>query len=148
MGGMPTTNQGSGRTGGRRREGTRAVVAYLVASAVCLVVSRIYLAHSHGLTSVYMSALWAWPLVLGAGVAAVWTLLDIGRLSTLGTVSWRCLVATLTLGSFVRGVLDIADATSPYLFVYDLAAAVLFVLAAGSAVRAIGRRHRGAETLR
>jgi hypothetical protein len=92
-----------------------------------------------------MELLWAWPLAIGSiGVLAalVWRRAGAGALPQAATTSWRCLAATLTLGSFVRGVLDIADATSSFLVAYDVAATVLLVVCAGSLVLAFVRRRR------
>ena len=92
-----------------------------------------------------MELLWAWPLAIGAigvAVALVWQKAGAGELPQAATTSWRCIAATLTLGSFVRGVLEIADATSSFLVVYDVAATVLLVVCAGSLALAFARRRR------
>ncbi|MGI6230158.1 MAG: hypothetical protein ACOYJL_04500 [Tractidigestivibacter sp.] len=68
------------------------------------------------------------PLALGTGVYSLWGVVELPRADGWGFVAYNGAVATLTMGSFIRGVLEIADTTSSLLPLFAVAAAVLLAL--------------------
>ena len=123
-----------------RERDARAARAWLVCSAVCVVVSYVYAQFSHGVSSPFMTWLALVPLVLGAGVYALWGRLRLACADGWGFVAYNGFVATLMMGSFVRGVLEIADTTSRILPAFAWLAAALLAVAAASVLRAHARR--------
>lgn len=133
-------------------------------SAFCLVFSLIYNVFSHGVHSPYMTYLCLWPLILGVLPAlffwrtAGWTRAAARpgaagtsreilsgaapksfRCVVPGELSWQCYcegVATLTMASLLRGILEIAGTASIYQ--QYLMIAGLILTAAGIAFCAAG----------
>ncbi len=112
----------------------KPVIVYLFISLFCLIFSIVYLRFSHGVTSPYMQFLCLIPFLLGLLPALILSLSGC-RLNALSLVFYRCAVATLTLGSLVRGILDIYGTASGYLSVYPVLSVLLFSLAGLSAAR-------------
>lgn len=107
---------------------------YLLISAFLALFSAIYLHFSHGVSSPFMQFLCLIPLLLGALPALL--LYRLGytlRPSVL--VFYRCAVFTLTVGSAVRGVMDIYGTTSALLSIYPALALLLFCLSALAFIR-------------
>lgn len=83
-----------------------------------------------------MTWLAAIPLVCGAGVFALWRLLRLKPVGGWGYVAYTCAVATLTVGSCLRGIFEIAGTSSSYLVVFGVASIVLVMFAGISAAYA------------
>jgi hypothetical protein len=109
---------------------------------VCAVVSFVYAQFSHGVSSPFMTWLALIPLVFGALVYGIWGAARLASVDGWGFVAYNGFVATLMMGSFVRGVLEIADSTSSFLAVFGVLASILLVLSVVSAIRAGVRRRR------
>jgi len=103
---------------------------FLGFAAFCLVFHLVYTCFSHGIRSPFMTYLWAIPLVLGTAVygisGLVWTSFPLG----LPTFLYNAGVSTLTVGSLVLGILEIADASSVLMVVYPAVGGALFVTGA------------------
>ena len=96
---------------------------YLIVAAICAAVSFIYELFSHQVWSVYMIGAFAVPLILGVLPNLV---IAIGRIKTPGLAAetlYACGIATLTLGSLLKGVLQIYGTTNTLLEYYWLVGA-------------------------
>ena len=103
------------------------MLVYLFLTVFCLIFSQIYLHFSHGVTSPFMQFLCLIPFFLGFVPALCLRFIRFD-ISAFARVTYRCAVATLTIGSLVRGILDIYGTTSDYLKVYPVLAVLLFSL--------------------
>ena len=96
---------------------------YLIVAAICAAVGFIYELFSHQVWSVYMIGAFAVPLILGVLPNLV---IAIGRIKTPGLAAenlYACGIATLTLGSLLKGVLQIYGTTNTLLEYYWLVGA-------------------------
>ncbi len=84
---------------------------YVRATLFCLVFSAVYEHFSHGVYSVWMVLLFAWPLALGVVPALVCMLRGV-RVPVAVRQLWACGVMTLAMGSCLQGVLEIYGTTS------------------------------------
>ena len=112
----------------------KTVLVYLVLSVVAVAVDNIYAIFGHGVRSDYMSLMLLYPLLGGAVVyflvgLLTWNSYATSRMYRLGYNLYNSGVATLTVGSFYKGILEIAGTAS------DLESAFMIV---GWAFAAIG----------
>lgn len=102
--------------------GAKTALIYLLAAVLCGVFGWIYEQFSHGVYSAHMVYAFAYPLV---GGALPFLALGLSRLPNLPgqpeQVLYHCGIATLTLGSVLRGVLEIYGTDNPLLAVYPIA---------------------------
>ena len=106
-----------------RRIPLRIARNYLIVAAICAVVGVIYELFSHQVWSVYMIGAFAVPLILGVLPNLV---IAIGRLKTPSFAAenlYACGLITLTLGSLLKGVLQIYGTTNTLLDYYWLVGA-------------------------
>ncbi len=109
-------------------------LAYIASAAFTALFGAVYESFSHGVYSYYMIYAFAWPLLMGALPYAV--LAVAGRTSS-GPVAenlWHSAVATLTVGSAVKGVLEIYGTTNRLSGVYGPAGLALAAAAVAVAV--------------
>lgn len=93
----------------------RTLWASLGASALCLVIFLVYDPFSHGVRSGYMTYLFAWPLGLGAVPAAIGMICPRLRVGGKWAARWWYTgTAAVTVGSLLRGILEIAGTASVY----------------------------------
>lgn len=103
---------------------------YLIVSIICALVGGIYELYGHEVYSYYMLYAFGFPLVLGA-----FPWLTIGLFKSdflpdkLTRSFYHCGIATLTIGSIFRGVLDIFGTTNPLSRVYWVVGIALMVVA-------------------
>lgn len=96
----------------------REAVRYLWLAAACVVFAVVYQAFGHGVTSLAMSAMFVWPLALGALPSLL-----ISRLRDV-RLGWRVRflrgagIATLIAGGAVTGIIEIYGTTSALTPVY------------------------------
>ena len=121
----------------------KAVAVYVAAAAFCFVFQFIYGMFGHGVHSAYMTYMFLLPLLLGAGGYGGGTLLHYGiekknpaytalqqnrqlnNLERLGCGMYNAGVATLTAGSCLLGIFQIAGTDSVYINDYFIAGALL-----------------------
>ena len=124
-----------------RRIPLRIARNYFIVAAICAAVGFIYELFSHQVWSIYMIGAFAVPLVLGVIPNLI---IAIGKLKTPGLAAenlYACGVATLTLGSLLKGVLQIYGTTNDLLEYYWLVGAgfaglgLIFYIAQKKAVR-------------
>ena len=120
--------------GERQRQYLRILNRYIGIAAFCAVFSLIYNLFSHGIHSPFMSWLFAWPLALGglpAGLAALGLLPPADAASDGIKDLYRFGIASVTVASMLKGILEIAGNDSVYTNI--LMAAGIVMLAAGAA---------------
>ena len=91
---------------------------YAIIALICLVIGIVYEIFSHGVWSVFMIGAFAIPLILGVIPNLV---IGFGNLKTPDMASetlYACGIATLTLGSMLKGALDIFGTTNTLLDYY------------------------------
>ena len=124
-----------------RRIPLRIARNYFIVAAICAAVGFIYELFSHQVWSIYMIGAFAVPLVLGVIPNLI---IAIGKLKTPGLAAenlYACGVATLTLGSLLKGVLQIYGTTNDLLEYYWLVGAgfaglgLIFYIAQKKAVK-------------
>lgn len=121
-------NENTGRTG----TAGSAAAAYATIALFCAIFGFVYECFSHGVRSAFMIFAFAVPLAAAGFCFAIKKL----HRPAAGTITRNALgsaVAALTLGSLVRGALDIYGTYSPYVVIYLIAGAIL------AAAVAVGR---------
>jgi hypothetical protein len=110
------------KTKKQQRPFGKTVVVYLILTVVAVVVNYVYGLFGHGVHSAAMTWMFLYPLM---GGALIYFLLerffpDVKTLKAfrLGYNSYNSGIATLTLGSFLKGILEIAGTDSGYLIVF------------------------------
>ena len=106
-----------------RRIPLRIARNYLIVAVICAAVGVIYELFSHQVWSVFMIGAFAVPLILGVLPNLV---IAIGRLKTPSLAAenlYACGLVTLTLGSLLKGVLQIYGTTNELLDYYWLVGA-------------------------
>ena len=92
------------------------VIVYAVVTGLCIALNYVYSLFGHGVSSPFMTYAFVYSLVLG-----VLGFIVIGRLQLNNRVAYNLYnagIATLTVGSFLRGILDIAGADTVYPLYY------------------------------
>jgi hypothetical protein len=109
------TNNGKAKT----RETS---VIFLAISLLCIIINWIYGRYSHGVHSNYMTFMFGYPLLGGAAVYLFIGALSKAWLPGRSTINiYNSGIATLTVGSALSGVFDIAGTSSPYQLVFMIA---------------------------
>ncbi len=102
---------------------------YIGVSIFCVILWKIYGNFSHGVNSIYMTYLFAWPLIMGALVNLVFMVIKkLPRPGSFSVNLYNSGVAALTVSSLLRGIFEIAG-TACYLQTYLYNVGRLFVLA-------------------
>ena len=106
-----------------RRTLLKTAAVYAAAATLCVLFNNIYALFSHGVRAAAMTWMWLYPMA-GAALYVLCALLLPQLLTApkyrLCTRLWTAGLATLTVGALLRGILDIAGATSPYLLAYTV----------------------------
>ena len=110
-----------------------SVIKYWTFSLVTAVFGLVYEHFSHGVTSYYM--LFAFLIPLSAGIARLLPIFR-GR----DGLFWSCGTLTLTVGSLLRGALDIYGTTSRLCGIYWILGGGFLTLAVGEGLAASLRR--------
>jgi len=97
-------------------------LVYLGVSAFCFLLNKGYALYGHGVSAPAMTWLFLYPLL---GGALVFLLLWLGKTDTAAMRRYRafyslynCGIATLSTGSLLKGVFDIAGTSSPYTILF------------------------------
>ena len=110
---------------------SRTAIIFICAALFCGLFSAVYEHYSHGVYSNFMVYLFAFPLVGGTIPYALLGLLPNAVCpSRLSMRIYNSGLATLTVGSCVKGVLDIYGTSSGYMSVYWVAGALFMALGA------------------
>lgn len=103
----------------------KTVITYVVITLFCIAFNYLYSIFGHGVSSPFMSYAFVFSLILGVVGFVI-----IGRLNLENRIAFNLYnagIATLTVGSLLRGILDIAGADSAYPIYYFIVG-TLFVL--------------------
>lgn len=110
-----------------------ALRRYAIATVACATFSAAYECFSHGVWSVWMVGLCAYPLLLGVLPVTVCGCLHV-RVGRIARQLWACGVMTLVAGSCLRGVFEIYGTTSELVWPYLPMGLALLVLGGSAAV--------------
>lgn len=102
---------------------------YLIATVFMALFGAIYEHFSHEVYSYYMIYAFALPLMLGVLPGFIIGLFDFRIPTPKAYRLWNYGVATLTVGSAFKGVLDIYGTTNRLVYVYPIAGGILLVSA-------------------
>jgi len=109
----------------RSRQVGKTAFIYLVIAAGCVVIDKVYALFGHGVTSAAMSLMYLYPLLGGMlPFLLLWLLVPAAsavRGYRLFYNSYNSGMATLTIGSMLTGVFEIAGTASPYMIVFTVA---------------------------
>ena len=101
---------------------TKTIVTYLILSVLAIVVNKVYGMFGHGVSSKAMTWMFLYPLIGGTlfYLAINGFANKISRFSgyRLAYNIYNSGIATLTFGSFLKGIIQIAGASSPYIVFY------------------------------
>ena len=102
------------------------VEIYVFTTLVCIAFNYIYSLFSHGVSSPFMSYAFVFSLVLGVVGFTVF-----GRLNLDNRIAYNLYnagIATLTVGSILRGIIDIAGADTTYPVYYFFVGTLLIAI--------------------
>lgn len=102
----------------------KTIVVYLLLSLLAIVTNLIYGKFGHGVHSAAMTWMFLYPLL---GGALVYFLIDRYRplitrfvIYRIGYNSYNSGIGALTVGSFLKGILEIAGSSSNYLVIFTI----------------------------
>jgi hypothetical protein len=100
----------------------KTIITYLILSILAIVVNKVYALFGHGVSSPAMTWMFLYPLIGGAlFYSLIYGLANKIIKFTLYRLFFNIFnsgIATLTFGSFLKGIMDIAGAGSTYLVFY------------------------------
>lgn len=102
----------------RAKKLNKTVIIFLVLSIASIAVDNIYAVFGHGVRSSSMSLMFLYPLLGGTIVYSILRFItpeiSLDRRYRLAYNLYNSGIATLTIGSFFKGILDIAGTASNY----------------------------------
>lgn len=127
------------------RQAIKVTLVYLIISCFCALFGAVYELFSHEVYSFYMIYAFAFPLVGGALPFAAYALTGAKYPGAIARNLYHAGIATLTVGSIVRGVLEIYGTTNALSRFYWIAGVgfVLFGVAVGFLPRVLSRKPKG-----
>lgn len=117
------TSDENKKSNAKRRGTLKTVIVYFVLSVLAVVVDNVYALFGHGVRSASMSLMFLYPLLGGAVVFLLLGLITPhigGRIYRTGYNLYSAGIATLTVGSFFRGILDIAGTASGFSGIFTI----------------------------
>ena len=115
----------------RKKEAEKTAFVYLLIALFCAFFGAVYEVFSHEVYSFYMLYAFAFPLV--GGTLGFWLIARSSRIRYPGGISrnlYHSGIATLTVGSILRGVLDIYGTTNSLLEYYFKFGGTLILISA------------------
>ena len=103
----------------------KTIIIYICATIFAVLVNWIYSFFSHDVSSDYMTFAFLYPLILGVGVYII--LFFINWYNRVSYNMYNAAVATITVGSFLVGVNEIAGADSVYYNYFYLLSIIFFI---------------------
>lgn len=126
-----------------KRKTAKTGFLYLVISVFCAVVGAVYELYGHGVYSYYMLYAFLFPLVLGAVLFTALSLFGKRMPGTPACGFYHAGIAAWTVGSFMRGVLEIYGTTNRLLRVYPITGMILVVIGIGIyGLKGLGKRNQ------
>ena len=95
---------------------------YAIFSVICIVINCIYAQFSHEVSSNYMTYMFLYPLILGT----IESLLNIRKNRWAKDVCFSGIL-TLTIGSFLQGIFEIAGTASEFQIVFYVVGIILIL---------------------
>lgn len=124
----------------------RTALVYLLISLFCLLFGAIYEKFSHNVYSSHMIYAFAYPLIGGTLPFLTASVFGAKRLPCLTSRNlWHCGIATLTVGSIFRGVIEIFGTVSIFSTVYIIAGIMLCVSGITVCIVGLVRNSRSEE---
>jgi hypothetical protein len=118
-------------TNAKRKQLRKTIFVYLILSVTAIVVDRVYDIFGHGVDSKAMTWMFLYPLLGGAVLYSAITLFSPNIIKFAGYRGFYNIynsgIATLTFGSFLKGVLEIAGTNSDYLVFFYTVGGVFIV---------------------
>lgn len=102
-------------------------IVYIIITLLTLIFGLIYEMFSHGVISKFMLFAFAIPLVLGVAVSFIRYIAKIKTQTRLQMNLYNAGIATLTIGSIIKGVLDIYGTTNWKVYIYLLLGIALLI---------------------
>lgn len=127
------------------RQAIKVTLVYLIISCFCALFGAVYELFSHEVYSFYMIYAFAFPLVGGALPFAAYALTGAKYPDAIARNLYHAGIATLTVGSIVRGVLEIYGTTNALSRFYWIAGVgfVLLGVAVDFIPRVLSRKPKG-----
>lgn len=100
----------------------KKVLFYIVFAIVCIIINVIYAQFSHEVSSNYMTYMFLYPLIVGIGTS----ILNYKNIKSVSDI-FLCGILTLTIGSFLQGVFEIAGTSSDFQLLFYIIG-VVFIL--------------------
>lgn len=116
-------------TDNRRRTIGKYGFAYLFITLFCVLFGGVYEYFSHDVYSYFMLYAFAYPLVGGVLPFFAIAFTQVRLPSRLAINLYNCGIATLTVGSIVRGILEIYGTTNSLIKFYPFVGAVFLIFA-------------------
>ena len=104
----------------------KIVKIYVFTTLFCIVFNYIYSLFGHGVSSPFMSYAFVFSLVLGVVGFSVFDRLNLNNRIAFNL--YNAGIATLTVGSVLRGVIDIAGADTTYPVYYFIVGAIFVAI--------------------
>lgn len=98
----------------------KKIIISIMVSLICMFINYIYAQFGHGVSSNYMTYMFLYPLVIGI-VTSVINIKNVKISSNL----FICGIATITLGSFLQGIFEIAGTSTPFQSLYYILGCIL-----------------------
>lgn len=112
----------------KKRDALKCALWYLCASIFTALFGAIYEVFSHGVYSFFMIYAFALPLVLGALPCLIVAMTGFTLSGGLARPFYRAGVATLTVGSIAKGVLEIFGTTNVLWAFYPIVGGFFFLI--------------------
>ena len=112
-----------------KRKRLRRLIAYLGATLFCILFSQVYGLYSHGISSFFMTFLFLPPL-FGGLVEILLYLLCSERFRRGADNAFHAGIGTLTVGSMLEGIFEIAGTGSDYVLAFPVVGGILLLTAA------------------
>ena len=115
----------------RSRQMLKTALIYLGISAFCFIFDKVYSLYGHGVYSASMSLMFLYPLIGGTlGFLLLWLLKPAADSIPNYRVYYNFYnsgIATLVIGSLLKGIFDIAGTSSPYTIIFFIVGCLLIV---------------------
>lgn len=106
----------------------KGLIGMLITTLFCILFAMIYNHFGHGVYSAYMTYMFLFPLILGGGIYGLILILPMTKeISRFSFNLYNSGIATLTVGSLLKGIFEIAGTSSSYVVVYWLVGIIMVV---------------------
>jgi predicted permease len=111
---------------GDKRKLFKTALIFLAVSAFCFVFGLVYTANGRGVSSIYMTSMFLFPLTGGSAAYLAIGMISKARMpGRMVTNVYNSGIATLTIWSMLHGIFDIAGTSSTYEPVFLIAGALM-----------------------